>query len=383
MTAFHSGSNSVLSESFFPANTTLANASNTQTEPWEYPYDLDLNKTEDASFSPGDGLRVLMLNTTSYDSAYVAKMQTLITKRIPGVTFTDYWGEDANTLSQLLALQDIVVVTYPAKGSSKQVRAFGKILKQFAQQGGSVVFSGTDQFGILQCYGLFDLDFGYFCSGIKVHEDVTEHPIFSGTPADFALANYVYPLDISDPNFVVLADINGYPAVGVKSIGSGKAVYLGLEYYYDEPVSSLILENTLRWLTVDRDENISEATPVTNDLANWQQSQTIRRSEERLFAGTGGSPQVITSAPTFELKVYPNPYFEKGILDISLEKSAPVTVEMTNETGGLVAILLPYRTLSQGIYRLELPNVSSGIYFVKCQIGNQTTVKKVVKMTPQ
>jgi len=381
LTAFRFDNGPMFSTFALPVNTTLAHAAANQNEVEENAWQ---SNTDKGSFASEDvGLRVLMLNTTAYDSAYVDKMKTLIAKRIPGATFTDYWGSDAQNLSQILTTHQIVVVTYPAKGTSKQVRAFGKVLKQFAQQGGSVIFSGTDQFGILQYYGLFDLDFGYFCSGIKVHEDVTEHPVLAGTPTDFVLANYAYPLDISDPGFVVLANINGYPAAGVKSIGSGKVVYLGLEYYYDEPVSTQILENTIRWLALGHDELAAENGQVTNENTIWQQTRIARRSEERLFAGSGGQTASSSVPATFELKIYPNPYYEKGTLDISLEKSAPVTVEMTDERGGLVSVLLPYRTLSQGFYRLELPNVSNGVYFVKCQVGNQTTVKKVVKMTPQ
>ena len=376
LTAFSPGSGPSISAFALPANTTLAHAASDENEPWQY----DWRSEEDKNFlNTGESsLHVLMLNSTAYDSAYVVKMKTLIAKRISGVIFTDYWGNDPQGLSQLLTNQHIVVVTYPAKGSSKLVRSLGKVLKQFTQQGGSVVFSGTDQFSILQYYGLIDLDFGYFCSGMQVHEDATDHPVFSGTPSDFVLANYVYPLDISDSGFVVLAGINGYPAAGVKSIGSGKVVYLGLEYYYDEPISTQILENTIRWLAWGAEEIAIESNPAAFDI----QSRPAKRSEERLYAGSGSQPATLPT-PTFELKIYPNPYLEKGTLDISLEKLTPVAIEMTDERGSLVAVLLPYRTLSQGFYRLELPNVSSGVYFIKCQIGNQTTVKKVVKMMPQ
>ena len=58
-------------------------------------------------------------------------------------------------------------------------------------------------------------------------------------------------------------------------------------------------------------------------------------------------------------------------------------VEMTDETGVAISVLLPYRMLNAGLYRLELPNVSPGVYFVKCQIGMQTTVRKVVKTAVQ
>ncbi len=361
-------------ETTLPANSTLANAYQKLEPCVRFSEANYLNHGTSDFFS---GLRILMLNTTSYDSAYVIKMKNLITKQLPGATLTDCWDVSPQNLTRLLASHHIVVITYPAKGSGTQVRALGKALKQFVQQGGAVVISGTDQFGILQHYGLFDLDFGYFCSGMEVHEDALDHPVLAGTPPDFFLENYVYPLDISDPNFIVLADIHGYPATGFKSIGNGKVVYLGLEYYYDEPVSTRILENTLRWLAQDREEGI-----LNNSPANWSVRATSQRNEERLFAGSG-NPAANANTPAFELKLYPNPYYEKGTLDITLEKSAQVSVEMTNETGGLITVLLPYRTLNQGFYRFELPNLASGVYFIKCQISNQTTVKKVVKMAPQ
>jgi len=278
------------------------------------------------------------------------------------------------------------VITYPASGVSRQIRAYGKVLKEYVQEGGAVLFSGTDQFGILQQYGLFDLDFGYFCSGMQVHEDAYEHPVLASTPSDFSLANYVYPLDISDANFITLADIRGYPAIGFKQIGSGKVVYLGMEYYYDEVVSSQILENTVRWLTplsagAVAETSLASAAQQPAENTSWQ-TRSARRTEERLFAGSVGTAPAANS-PTFDMKVYPNPYLEKATLDINLEKSAPVTIEMTDETGGRVAVLLPYRVLSPGFYRVEVPNVAPGIYFVKCQAGNQTTVKKVVKVAAQ
>ncbi|MBK9337136.1 MAG: T9SS type A sorting domain-containing protein [Lewinellaceae bacterium] len=96
-----------------------------------------------------------------------------------------------------------------------------------------------------------------------------------------------------------------------------------------------------------------------------------------------GSATSVTNTPAFDLKIYPNPYFGKATLDVNIEKSAPVAIEMTDESGALVAVLLPYRVLPQGFYRFELPNVASGVYFVKCQAGKQTTVRKVVKAAAQ
>lgn len=370
LAAYQSGAPKFLDQPF-PANSTVAN----------FFLDGERSAPENLVISAADSvrnLRILLLNYSAYDSAYASKMKSLIAQRFPGVVLTDFWAGTASSLTQLLDGQHLVVVTYPAKGDVKLVSAYGKVLTQFVKKGGSVVFSGTDQFGLLQQYGLFDLDFGYFCSDLEIHEDVTDHPILQGTPADFSLANYVYPLNVSDPDFVTLADIRGYPALGYKSLGAGKVVYLGLEYYYDEYISSRILENTLRWLAP---EAVSGSTIASTNAENpdWTSRSVVRR-EETLYAGSG---RIATNSPAFDLKIYPNPYFEKATLDVNLDKSNPVSVEMTDEKGVSIAVLLPYRVLNAGFYRLELPNVPSGVYFVKCQVGSQTTVRKVVKVTAQ
>ncbi|MBK9337135.1 MAG: hypothetical protein IPM98_11380 [Lewinellaceae bacterium] len=257
LTAYQSGDPKFL-ERPLPVNSTLATIF----------FEDEPHISEDIVLAPADSvgmLRILMLNYTAYDSAYASKMKELILKRLPGAVLTEFWEGSSQSLAEILTDQHVVVVTYPSTGNTQQVRAYGKVLKQYIQQGGAIVFSGTDQFGILQHYGLFDLDFGYFCSGMEVHEDVLDHPVLAGTPSDFSLANYIYPLDISDPNFVVLANIHGYPTVGYKPIGQGKVVYLGLEYYYDEAVSTRILENTLRWLGPDQEEGSVAAAQVSDN----------------------------------------------------------------------------------------------------------------------
>lgn len=352
-------------ERSFPANSTVARQDRAELE-------SPLAAVEADSTA---GMHILMLNYTAYDSVYAAKVKRLITRQFPRAAVTEFWDGSVQALTNSLKDQHIVVVTYPAKGTPRQVRAYGKALLQFVEKGGAVLLSGTDQFGILQHLGLFDVDFGYFCSDLEIHEDALSHPVFNGTPVDFTLANYVYPLDVSDPAFVLLADVRGYPVVGYKPIGAGKVVYLGLEYYYDEAVSSRILQNTLRWLApLENEEQEEVATTLDND--GWA-ARTVRRSEERLYVGSG------RKGPSVDLKIYPNPYFEKATVDLELDAMAPVSVEMTDENGALVSTLLPYRTLNSGFYRMELPNVSSGVYFVKCQVGNQSVVRKIVKAAPQ
>ena len=314
-------------------------------------------------------LRILMLNVCSYDTAYPGKVHRLLQRFLPASTVVDYTEGTASDFAVKALEYDVVVVAYPSGGSVATLKAYGAALIQYAQQGGGVVITGSHEYSVLQQLGLFDLDYGYFCADPSIHEIAPNHPLLSGTHIDYTLKNYAYPLDISDPAFVTVADIKGYPVLGYKPLGSGKVVYLGIEYYYDEAESNQILTNTLRWASK------AHGSPAGSHDA-WATRRRTKRTEEVLYTGSG-----VAKVDIFELKIYPNPYMAKGTLDIDLKKPTTVAVEMTDETGQLVSVLLPRKSLSAGLFRLELPNVSPGVYFLKCQMGERSVVKKVVKVS--
>ncbi len=332
----------------FPFNSTIAHLFLDE----ERSAPVSANESIQAEADSLSGMRVMMLNYFAYDSAYAQKVENVIQRRLPTSAFTEFWDGTTDDLTAALAGQDAVVIAYPSGGSKESIRAYGKVLFQYVRQGGMVVLTGTHEFGTLQQLGLFDLDYGYYCKEQSVGQVLPDHPIFQGVGSDFSTEVYQYPLDISDPAFVTLADVRGYPFMGYKQIGSGKVVYLGLEYYLDEPQSSRLLSNVLRWAAKPR----------------------VKRSEVVLYAGKG-----IEKANSFELKIYPNPYVSKATLDIEITKPTSMAVEMTDELGRMVSMLLPRRNLSTGLYRLELPNVEPGVYLVQCISSEGTTVRKVVK----
>jgi hypothetical protein len=335
-------------------------------------------------------LRVLMLNYNAYDSAYARKVQQLIRTQLPASSITELW--DGDELASPLAVHDAVVITYPSAGNQELNKNCGKLLAQYVQEGGVVIFTGTDDYRVLQQFGLFKVNFGYFCQDPLIHEISENHPLFEGTVSQFHLSDYAYPLDIADPDFVTLVDVWGYedensptrcwsesdevataelrnyPVVGYKNIGAGKVVYLGMEYYFDQAEPTRILANTLRWATQPKTTSTTASSAPKIHL-----DRPVKRSEEVLQAGSGLKPEI------FDLKIYPNPYYEKATLDIELKKNSTVAVEMTDETGRIVAVVLPQKNLNPGLYRLDLPNLPTGVYFVQCKTGEKTTTRQVVK----
>lgn len=71
--------------------------------------------------------------------------------------------------------------------------------------------------------------------------------------------------------------------------------------------------------------------------------------------------------------VYPNPFAQQATLSLVLPQTAVVRTEVINVLGQRVAVLLDGETLSAGTHSLTLDGsrLTSGMYFVRVQAGNQ------------
>jgi hypothetical protein len=312
---------------------------------------------------------ILMFNYTAYDSAYANKLRRLIFKGFPNSKLADFWDGTEEQLRMALQDKDMVIVPYPANGIEETLESFSRIFSDYVRQGGNVLFMGTHKYATLRKFDFFELGTGYYCRNLSVHESLSEHPIFESTPEDFLTADVLYPMDILDTDFVSLAEVSGFPVVGYKSIDKGKVGYIGIEYYHDETVPTTILLNAIRWIYKDRYMNQSISAVGTA-------ARNITRTEQHLYTGSG-------SREDFNLKIYPNPFASKATLDLDLPSATSVALEVADETGKVIATLLSRRTLQVATYHFEFPNVPPGIYFVRCSVGSEKVVRKVVKLANQ
>lgn len=319
----------------------------------EYEYDFEAPEADTSAV-----LGVLMFQYASYDANYSEKVQDIVRQKFPQSDITEFNEGTPEDLSLALRGRGAVVLAYPSTGQAPQLKAYGAVLKRFAQQGGIVIATGTHEYAILQQLGLFDLDYGYFCAEPVIHLSPTpstsgaiQQQLLAGLPAGFSLKDYAYPLDISDPNFVTVADVKGYPVAGYKVLGSGKIFYLGLEFYNEEAQPATLMANALRF------------------------ARFSARTFEYFIAGSGNRWQKVS------MSVYPNPYVEKANLDLELEKGGTAFVEVVDLYGKQVALLLPKRNLSAQLYRFELPsNIPAGTYFVRCWLGERMESRQVQKL---
>lgn len=335
--------------------------------------------------------RVLLFNALSYDSVYGQTLHTLIEACFPEANITEFHEGSALSLEKALYDRQVVVVVYPFSGESRHtVEAYGQALARFAESGGAVLLTGSHDLAVFQQLKLLDVDAAYFCAAPNVHE-ISTTDILEGTPIDFQLSNYVYPVCVRNPNYVSLAGLQNdivlaynkdlsvdsintgefakpLSTLGYCLLGRGRVYYLGFEYFYDELPSTRILTNIIRRSVDDYPQ------PGTGGVARQHAGTRLgspRRTEEHLVAGSGRN--------LLNIKLYPNPYVIKATVDLELETSAQISLDMVNESGRTVAVLLPPRQLSAGNYRFELPDVEPGIYFVKCNKDGYVDTRKVVK----
>lgn len=348
----------------FPVNSTVARFFLPEWRDWPSALEVPAEESADSVASPG----ILLFQYSAYDSTYSQKIQKLVQRKFPYCDLSTFDDGGPDALTAALKDRSAVVISYPSAGNSAQLKTYGNVLKRFVQQGGVVIVTGTHEYTILQQLGLFDLDYGYFCADPSVHissatGNAYQQTLMAGVPSEFSLTDYAYPLDISDSAFVTIADVRGYPVAGYKPLGKGKIVYLGLEYYRDEPAPTTMLLNVLR--------------AANKAYTNRYQTRYLRRQPEILVAGSG------SKAPQVALSLYPNPYVEKATLEIELDFPNTVYVEMTDQTGRSVALLLPQKNLNAGLYRIEVPNVPAGVYYVKCEVGGEQITKTIMKTQAQ
>lgn len=295
----------------------------------------------------------------AYDQNYPVTMEALIRQEMPGAAVSDFFYGTPTELEHALKGVHAMIVPYTAFDEMETIPNYSVVLNNYVQNGGTIIFSGTHLIENMANFGFLKPLAATFYTPVTVVDQISKsHPITEGIPAAFNITNYGYTIRIDDPAFVALAHINRECVAGYKLSGKGKIVYLGFEYYVDEEVPTKMLANTLKW-----------TIPTLKYLPISYSSSAKMDSE-----------QAASAENDVLLSVYPNPFAGKSTIELNLRASMDITVEISDETGRLVAVPARNKSTSQGINTIDFPNVKPGVYFVKCISGEFSVVKKVVKV---
>jgi S-formylglutathione hydrolase FrmB len=81
------------------------------------------------------------------------------------------------------------------------------------------------------------------------------------------------------------------------------------------------------------------------------------------------------------LQNYPNPFDQSITIELTFREKSEITVSIYNQLGDKVATIFE-GSKEKGIHNLtwNSENISSGIYFIKLQVGNEMVTKKIIKV---
>lgn len=156
----------------------------------------------------------------------------------------------ASTLQAALTGKQIFLVPELETISNPSVfTAFVSTLQSFIGNGGTVIFCGgnSTQASCIFNSGLFSGTFMGTTTGGTLSVLNTSHPVTNGLAASIAAQNATCYMDITNSDKTELVSYSTYDVVAFRTIGSGKAIYIGFDYYSYDANAARMIAQAVQW----------------------------------------------------------------------------------------------------------------------------------------
>ena len=169
--------------------------------------------------------------------------------------FTNYILTTTDTvdpvgLNGLLQGKNVLLITEQQNGSDVVWIALGPVIRQFLSNGGSVIFCGSASSlsNNLFSTGVFNGSFVGDETGKNLEVLNNTDPLTAGLNIpSFTGPNATYSLNITNPDKVTLVRYHNKDVVAYRYFGSGKAIYVGFDFYNSDSNSKKIIANAIEW----------------------------------------------------------------------------------------------------------------------------------------
>jgi Zn-dependent metalloprotease len=166
--------------------------------------------------------------------------------------YTDYHLTEINTssasvLQTALAGKDVLLIAEQEVGSASVFTGFATVLQSFVNNGGTVIFCGTNNSGCVFNTGLFTGSYISFISSGSLNIINTTHPITELVSSPFTASDATFYYSITNANSVRLVGYSNYDIVTYREIGKGKAIYIAFDYYAYSNNAAHIIANAVKW----------------------------------------------------------------------------------------------------------------------------------------
>jgi len=138
--------------------------------------------------------------------------------------------------------------------------------------------------------------------------------------------------------------------------------------------------------TVEGPDTRFETSGLSNGQTYYWRVRLIKNGQEKAWSDTWSFTVALDGVSTqdillekYEVKVYPNPMKEEGIISFKLDKGAQVSVSVL-DVMGKERLLINQSYLGTGthVYNLTHPNLPTGVYVIRINVDGVNIYKKIV-----
>lgn len=254
------------------------------------------------NLSSSSVVNVLYLNSLSG-----ASENSVVTSILSGITncsVTTHTLTNVTNFQNALANKQVLLI--PEVVSSGILTTYSASINNFANNGGVVIINGNSS-SIHYELGFFSISNYYTTSGGIMNVLDTTDVVTKTLPLTINALNATYYYTFTNNTGITnLVTYSGYPVVFKKTVGLGKVIALGYDYYQTDANASKILTNAIKsavnsltWLT---------ASPTTGTVAPGGTSIiNLQFNSTNLVAGTYTTNLIINSnfpsAPSYSVPV--------------------------------------------------------------------------------
>lgn len=253
--------------------------------------DLDFNISNNSNST----IELLVLTSgIDYSEEYAHTMSAI------NQYFTKYNKTEINTvlaseLQAALVGKNVLLIPEQETGLSSTFTNLAPVLQTFVNNGGSVIFCGTSNSCVTNS-GLFTGYYSTSSSSSSLTVTDTTHPIVKSVASSFLASNATYYYSFSNTDIAKLVTYGSYDVVSYRTIGKGKAIYIGFDYYAFDNNAARIIANSIEWAGVGNFPKYISLSEASGTIASSNsKSITVKFKSKGLDSGIYNDSIIINS----------------------------------------------------------------------------------------
>jgi PKD repeat protein len=176
-------------------------------------------------------------------------------------------------ISAALVGKHVLLIPEPETATASQYTSLSSIFLNFMNSGGTIIACGSTTPYIINA-GLFTGSYGTLTTS-TVNNVNSFDPIMNGIPATFIAPDASYLYTITNADKISLVKSGSYDLVCYRNVGSGKAIYVGFDYYSSNLNSEQIIGNCFQTILNNGNLNGSVSVNPPNSVQSNNSTQTF------------------------------------------------------------------------------------------------------------